>query len=224
MGEPGALALDSAAALWGWSDPPPEVVVLTDHARRPRPPDGVRLLRTRLIPQGWSRREGLLVTDRARTLADCLRFLPRSHAQDILDRSQLRGGPRLAQVAALLPSRGRGSGQGRLLLAAADGTASDGERKLAAILRRAGIRGWQANVRLKLRRMTVVVDFLFPELGLVLEVDGYRYHSKRDQFEHDRPRQNALFNAGYKVLRFTYRQIVDGPDAVLVDIMDALTI
>lgn len=58
------------------------------------------------------------------------------------------------------------------------------------------------------------VDFL---LGgwLIIEVDGKRYHVKDEQFEADRER-DALFAAwGYRVLRFSYKQVVEDLDWVL---------
>jgi len=222
VGDPAAIALDSAAALWGWCDAPAVVCVVTERSRRPRPPDGVRVLRTLADRDHVVRRHGLLVTDRARTMADCLRFLPRSTAQEVLDRSQFRHGPTLAQVARLIPARGSGTAQARDLLRAADGTASAGERRLVSLLRRSGIRGWQVNARLTIRGRTYVVDVLFPDHHLVIEVDGFAYHSSPADFERDRQRQNSLVNAGFTVLRFTYRQLVDHPDAVLADIAEAL--
>lgn len=49
-----------------------------------------------------------------------------------------------------------------------------------------------------------MVDFVYPELGLVIEVDGYSVHGGKRSWQHDRHRQNDLVIAGYKVLRFTW--------------------
>jgi very-short-patch-repair endonuclease len=52
------------------------------------------------------------------------------------------------------------------------------------------------------------VDFLIGG-WLIIEVDGKRYHVGDEQFEADRER-DALFAAwGYRVLRFSYRQVVE---------------
>lgn len=52
------------------------------------------------------------------------------------------------------------------------------------------------------------VDFLVGG-WLIIEVDGRRYHVGDEQFEADRER-DALFAAwGYRVLRFSYRQVVE---------------
>lgn len=44
-----------------------------------------------------------------------------------------------------------------------------------------------------------IADFLDPTLKLILEVDGYRHHSTRAAFQHDRIRQNVLVAHGYTV-------------------------
>lgn len=43
---------------------------------------------------------------------------------------------------------------------------------------------------------------------LVIELDGWQFHNDRDQFEEDRRRDARLAVLGYRVLRFTYRQLM----------------
>ena len=50
------------------------------------------------------------------------------------------------------------------------------------------------------------VDLLVGE-NLVLELDGWEFHHERDDFEKDRRRDAELARQGYRVLRFTYRQL-----------------
>jgi len=50
------------------------------------------------------------------------------------------------------------------------------------------------------------VDLLIGE-KLVLELDGWEFHHERDNFEEDRRRDAELARQGYRVLRFTYRQL-----------------
>lgn len=57
---------------------------------------------------------------------------------------------------------------------------------------------------------------------LVIEVDGYAYHSGDDRFQRDRTKQNALLAAGWRVLRFTWADLVDRPDTVLARITEIL--
>ena len=50
------------------------------------------------------------------------------------------------------------------------------------------------------------VDFLIGD-ALVIEVDGREYHTDEGQFENDRRRDARLTIRGYRVLRFSYRQV-----------------
>jgi very-short-patch-repair endonuclease len=44
---------------------------------------------------------------------------------------------------------------------------------------------------------------------------GYRHHGDRSAFERDRARDAHLQRLGFRVMRFTYRQVKDDPDSVL---------
>ena len=57
------------------------------------------------------------------------------------------------------------------------------------------------------------VDFAYPP-ALLIEVDGYAWHSDRAAFDEDRRRTNLCVAAGYRVLRFTWAQIKWEPDLV----------
>jgi very-short-patch-repair endonuclease len=58
------------------------------------------------------------------------------------------------------------------------------------------------------------VDFYWPELGLVVEVDGGRFHRTPLQQTKDRERDHAHFLAGLTALRFTHGQIKFSPGHV----------
>ncbi len=55
------------------------------------------------------------------------------------------------------------------------------------------------------------VDFLWRDQGLVVETDGFRHHGDRAAFEADRERDARLQAVGYRVVRFTWRQIEETP-------------
>jgi very-short-patch-repair endonuclease len=55
------------------------------------------------------------------------------------------------------------------------------------------------------------VDFHWPELGLVVETDGLRYHRTPAQQAGDRRRDQTLAAAGLTVLRFTHWQVRHEP-------------
>jgi very-short-patch-repair endonuclease len=58
------------------------------------------------------------------------------------------------------------------------------------------------------------VDFYWPELGLVVETDGLRYHRTPTQQARDRLRDQAHTAAGLVPLRFTHGQIRYEPNHV----------
>ncbi|WP_179229106.1 type IV toxin-antitoxin system AbiEi family antitoxin domain-containing protein [Parenemella sanctibonifatiensis] len=90
--------------------------------------------------------------------------------------------------------------------------------------------GTETLVRLWLRRLgikmtcqvTIVgvgrVDLLIGQ-RLVIEVDGFEYHSSPEQFEKDRQRDRRLVALGYLVVRLSYRQVMENWDEVLPDIL-----
>lgn len=52
-----------------------------------------------------------------------------------------------------------------------------------------------------------IVDFLLPNIGLVIEVDG-AYHAERQQMENDAEREESLNQMGYRVIRFTNEEVL----------------
>jgi very-short-patch-repair endonuclease len=66
------------------------------------------------------------------------------------------------------------------------------------------------------------VDFLWRAERLVVEVDGFAFHSSRSRFESDRLRDAQLVATGIRVLRVTWRQIVETPEALLVRVAQSL--
>jgi very-short-patch-repair endonuclease len=97
-------------------------------------------------------------------------------------------------------------------------TRSEAERRLLELVRAAALPSPDANARLAGRE----VDFLWRDAGLVVEVDGYVFHSSRASFERDRRRDAELQAQGFRVLRVTWRQIVEEPHAVVARIAQAL--
>jgi hypothetical protein len=58
------------------------------------------------------------------------------------------------------------------------------------------------------------IDFLWRAECLAVETDSRGFHTHRAAFEHDRLRDQRLTLAGFTVVRFTWRQIVDQPSRV----------
>ena len=64
-------------------------------------------------------------------------------------------------------------------------------------------------------------DFLWADIRLVVEVDGYGAHRGRVAFQDDRARDRTKA-AGYEVLRFTWAEVVGRPRPVAAELRAAL--
>jgi very-short-patch-repair endonuclease len=109
----------------------------------------------------------------------------------------------------------------RSVLNEVDGRAESGTESITRVrLRRKGL---QVEPLVRLPRVGTVD--LVVEGRLVVEVDGREFHSSEDRFEEDRRRDAHLAALGYRVLRFSYRQVLyDWPSverAILAALADA---
>jgi very-short-patch-repair endonuclease len=224
----GLVSHESAARLWGFPAPrdrDPRVHVTVERADHPRVA-GVRLHRRRLLSGDRSWVEGIDLTSRARTLADCLLTWSESDGADLVDHV-LRVG--LFDAAALrrmaIASRGLHgiAGMSAIIERASAGAWSAAERRLHQVLRVAGIVGWVANHRLEIAGgLSAIVDVWFPSARVAIEVDGQAWHVSRERFQSDRSRQNALVLAGCTVLRFTWNDIEYASDRVVGEVRRAV--
>jgi very-short-patch-repair endonuclease len=53
------------------------------------------------------------------------------------------------------------------------------------------------------------MDFAIPSRKLALECDGKAYHSSRKMIEHDKKRDAYMIRRGWKVLRFSYQDLLN---------------
>ncbi len=70
--------------------------------------------------------------------------------------------------------------------------------------------------------MGVNADFLWENEKLILEVDSWRFHGHRSAFERDRKKDMILRDAGYLVIRVTWRQFTQEPLALIAHVARAL--
>ena len=163
------------------------------------------------------------LTSPARTLIDFAadasyfgleRAVAEARVQKLLRDGELEGA--LARA-----GRRRGTAKMRAYLRSEQGpamTRSEAEREVRRLTRAARLPQPKANARVA----GYEVDFLWPEQRVILEVDGYRYHGHRRAFERDRRKDMALVDAGYLVIRITWRQLTEEPFAVIAHIARAL--
>lgn len=194
--------------------------------------------RSRLTVPGWAvvradipadelvRQDGLRITAPVRTVADLTRALPAGEALVAAD-SALRLG--LADHDGLLRRLGTAQGRGaaRLRQVARHLDASSGS-VLESLLRwtfvEAGLPAPRTQYRILDQDGELVarVDFCWPEHRLVVEADGYAFHSDRAAYRRDRERTNALVRLGWNVLRFTWEDVRGRPEHVVAVVRECL--
>jgi very-short-patch-repair endonuclease len=59
------------------------------------------------------------------------------------------------------------------------------------------------------------VDFAWPPGPLIVEVNGHRTHSTREQLQRDEQRRTELTLLGFTVVAFTYDDVIGRPDWVV---------
>lgn len=65
------------------------------------------------------------------------------------------------------------------------------------------------------------LDFAYPKIRLAIEVDGYAWHWDPDRMAADLARRNRLINQGWRILTFTWKQVLEHPDEVIAEILAA---
>ena len=101
-------------------------------------------------------------------------------------------------------------------------TESQIEAELFRLLKEAGIDLPEAQVRIHGRGGGVRVDFVFHDVMLVIELDGFNFHADQQSFRRDRRSQNALVLGGYRVLRFSAWDVMAAPEYVISQVATAL--
>jgi very-short-patch-repair endonuclease len=173
----------------------PAVLELTVNGRGGRSRPGLVIHEaTRPVPM--QRRQGFPVTEPLRTLQD-LQF-PERPTREALARRLIRpedvpGGP--------APTR------------------SELERRMLRLIRAAALPEPLVNHAIG----PYVIDFAWPEHGVLVETDGWATHGYRAAFERDRARDAHLAAIGYVVLRFTWRQVAEQPIQVAATIAATLS-
>jgi very-short-patch-repair endonuclease len=206
-----ALSHRSAAALWGVGEEERGVIELTQRAAA-RERAGIRIYRRPDTRAGeLTERHGIPVTTVVRTLVDVSRRFEDSEieravseadARELINPEALRrslseytGVPGVARLRSILDRN-----TFRL-------TDSELERRFLKLALGSGLGLPLTRQRLNGFR----VDFYWPDLGIVVETDGLRYHRTPAQQQRDHVRDQAHTAAGLRPLRFTHAQVCFDP-------------
>jgi very-short-patch-repair endonuclease/predicted transcriptional regulator of viral defense system len=177
----------------------------------------------RLEPDERTVLHGLPITTPARTILDLARTADAAELEQAIAMAEREGLATREEFGRLMDRYPRrpGTAAVRELLARDSGvvlTRSEAEALMVALFRKAGLRMPEVNVKLR----GFEVDFVWRAEKLVVEVDGAAFHTSTRSFESDRRRDAMLAAAGFRVIRVTWRQLVEEPEAVIVRIAQAL--
>lgn len=214
----GVVSHDSAAVLWGLElahRPTPTVTVSRDRSRAHY--DGVRVRRADVAETVV--RDGLRVTSVIRTVLDCAADLPLDEAIVIAD-SALRAGltTKRELVSAARAVHGPHARRVRKVARLADErSGSVLESLLRVLLTEAGLAPDQSQFTVRDERGRPVgrFDFVYLRARLIVEADGFEFHSGRADYRKDRRRGNACCRADWSLLRFSWEDVRLYPEYVV---------
>jgi very-short-patch-repair endonuclease len=224
VGADAKLSYHTAAAVDGYGVLDAPEVHVTLAGRRARSRDGIRVhWTTDWGPKDLVRHRGLELTSPARTLLDLASVLSPEELEMTAERAHVCGRYSRREMLEMLRRhpRARGSAVLRDVLLLEDEPRllrSRAERLMLRLVREAGLPDPECNVRVAGWER----DFVWRREKLIVEVDGWQFHSSRAAFERDRRRDASAVAAGLRVMRVTWRRLRRERAGLLLDLARAL--
>lgn len=230
LGDAATAAGRTAAALYGWGMlvEPTVTQIAVPHGRSRTAVPDARVVQRRSVERtgvvAVPNTDPLRVTSPVQTVLDCARELPLLQAVVLCD-SALRAGAvtveQLRRAAARLGGVRHAGKVARVVDLCDPESGSVLESVLRVRMMLGGLTGFDTQRVIRdLPGGSLRVDFCFVACGLVVEVDGARWHPDP---ERDQRRDNALAALGWRVLRFTWADVVHDAQRVLAEIAVAAT-
>ena len=214
-GKHSALSHESATFWWRITDREPTAIHITTLTAR-RPQAGIRFHRSKTLDPLYVRRLPVVSPSAALLGLAATSPLPRlRRALAEADRLNLLAPDAIqTHLGPGRPGSGRLRQALRLHLPELAATLSVLEERLLHLLADAGIPKPEVNATVG----GLMVDALFRAERLVVELDGHEFHAGAAAAEEDRRRELRLRGLGYRVVRYTWRQITEHPGEVLDDL------
>jgi very-short-patch-repair endonuclease len=221
----GVVSHLSAAQYYGWEvkHPPVRPAVTLKHNRHPTPEQCAQVeahwsdLATDDIHEGW-------VTSRPRTFIDCCRHLPFDEALAVADSARRHGElahPRMLQLAESM----RGPGRLNALRVAQEATslaANPFESVLRAIALDVPGLSVRPQVLVLQKPFRVRPDLIDERLRLAIEAESFAWHGDSDALHRDCQRYTLLAIHGWRLIRFTWKDVMRQPDYVRYALTEAV--
>jgi hypothetical protein len=198
-GRDAVLSHRSAAALWGIRPTDAaRIDVAVPHTSGVRSTAAIVVHRSRR-PIAATKKDGIPVTTPGETLADLATALPRRALEKAAEQAEA------LRLDVAIPAGHPGETRLR------EAMAHDLSRTTRSPLEDAFLELCDTHGIPRPLVNTVVegfeVDFCWPEARVIVETDGHTHHGTRAAFERDRARDARLTVLGWRVLRFTDRQV-----------------
>ena len=180
---------------------PHALIDITTDRRSGKPHPGIRLHRVRCLPEAdRTVVRGIPVTSVARMLLDMSEIVGRGRLARLVREADYQG---LLDLDALDDVIARSHGRRRVALltdvlkAHRPGKVvrSELEQRFLELCRNHGIPEPETNVRIAVAGRRYELDCLWPDSGVVVELDGARAHDTARAFETDRARDTALVHS-----------------------------
>ncbi len=221
---PGAvLSHRSAAALHELRPTERSGIDVTVPGRSHRRHPGIDVHRsTTLTPTDITVVRNIPVTTIARTLFDLAGVVPKRQTERAIDQAEILEVLDLRALEDQLRRNAKTPAAPRLGALLAEHVAGSTptwsvlEEAFLALCRHAGLPPPEVNawVGLDDGEPAIRPDFVWRDRRLAIETDSRRYHRSHRSFELDRRRDQRLTLAGWRVVRVTWRQIIDEPAVV----------
>lgn len=219
--EPDAVVVGRAALslLTGETSTAPPLVVACPQRHAGSP--SIRFTSTTVPPEWVVERDGLHIQHPAAAAVE-LAATDGGQAIDLVLRLRLARLAHLRRALRARPGRAGNGARAHVILESRDEPWSTAERLLHRLLREAGLEGWHTNYPIRLREGIAYADVAFPAARWIVEADGFGTHGTREALMADLRRQNELILAGWRVLRFTWSDLIDRPGCVISQVRKAL--
>jgi predicted transcriptional regulator of viral defense system len=225
-GHGAVLSHTSAAALWGIRASAATLVDVTVPSRAGRRREGIRVHRGgRLIVNEIDEVAGIPCTAVARTVVDCAAYLSESATEYLIHQAQIKRLLRRSEVEAVLQRNRSRAGTAvvrRILglsLPGDEKVRSVNERRFLRICRDAELPPPEVDAWIPLPEgHGLRVDFAWPQQRLIVEVDSRTYHGTDRSLINDPGRDRRLMLAGWRVVRFSYRDLSERPALVATEL------